>query len=225
MPETPTFPTARFAFDEQEIDIERRTISGGTAISGEEDLIETDGGGRVFAEFMAGPLLEREDNLAWRAIGTRFGSGTVPIIVPFCDCEHQPYGNEHLVTHSDDSPFSDESEYSGGGPLATASANAALRATTISLDIDFPQALLGGEWFSIEHPTKGWRAYNIMTVVAQDDTTATVTFLPPLREAVTEGDVVDFAEPRCLMRVDGRPPRKIEIGRYGEAAIRFVEAP
>lgn len=220
-----TFPTARFAFDEQEVDIEHRTISGGIALSGEEDVIETDGGGRVFAEFANGPLLERADQLAWRALGTQYGSGTVPIIVPFCDRLHQPYGNEHLVPHSDDSPFSDDSEYSGGGPIATASADAALRATTISLAIDFPQELLGGEWFSIDHPEKGWRAYNIATIVSQSDSAATVTFGPPLREAVAAGETVDFNEPRCLMRVDGRPSRKLEIGVYGEASIRFVEAP
>lgn len=220
MPSTPTFPTSRFAFDEQEIDIERRTISGGVSLAGEEDVIETDGGGRVFAEFAGGPLLEREDNLAWRAIGTRFGSGTEPIIVPFCDRLHQPYGYEHSVPHSDDTPFDDDSEYSGGGPVASVAADAALRATTLSLTLDLPQDLIGGEWFSINHPTKGWRAYNIATVDG-----STVTFRPPLREAVTAGDTVDFDNPRCLMRVDGRPPRRIEIGQYGEASIRFVEAP
>lgn len=225
MPATPTFPTSRFAFDEQEIDIERRTISGGIALSGEEDIIETDGGGRVFAEFAGGPLLEREDQLAWRAIGTQFSGGATQIIVPFCDPLHQPYGGDHLAPHSDDSPFSDDSEYSGGGPTATAAADAALRATTLSLSILLGQALLGGEWFSIEHPTKGWRAYNIATVTDQTDTTATVTFRPPLREAVEAGDHVEFADPRCLMRIDGRPGRALEIGKYGEAAIRFVEAP
>ncbi len=224
MAEVAIFPTARFSFDEQEVDIERRTVSGGTALSGEEDVIETDGGGRVFAEFASGPLLERADQLAWRAITTRFGSGTVPVIVPFCDRLHQPYGNEHDVTHSDGSTFDDGEEYSGGGPVASVVVDAALRATTLTLDVELAQPLIGGEWFSIEHPTKGWRAYNVQTVEGDDDA-LTVTFSPPLREAVSAGDPVDFHEPRCLMRVDGRPPRKIEIGRYGEAAIRFVEAP
>lgn len=225
MPDTPVFPTALFAFDEQEIDVERRTITGGVSLSGFEDVIETDGGGRVFAEFANGPLLEREHQLAWRAIGARFGGGTVPIIVPFCDKLHQPYGGEHLVPHSDDTTFSDETEYEGGGPAATVAESALLRATTISLAINFAQELIGGEWFAIDHPTKGWRAYNIATIVEQDATSAVVTFLPPLREAVSVGEVVDFAEPKCTMRVDGRPPRRLEIGRYGEASIRFVEAP
>lgn len=214
------FPTARFAFDEQEVDLERRTISGGISLSGEEDVIETDGGGRVFAEFANGPLLQREDQLAWRAIGTQFGAGTVPIIVPFCDKLHQPYGNEHLVPHSDDTPFSDDSEYEGGGPTATVTTAAALRATSLDISITAAQPLIGGEWFSILHPVKDWRAYNIATVEG-----STITFRPPLREAVAAGTELDFAEPKCLMRVDGRPMRRLELGRYGEASIRFVEAP
>lgn len=235
MPDPVTFPTSTFAFDEQEIDIERRTISGGTSISGEEDVIETDGGGRVFAEFASGPLLERETVLAWRAIKTRFDGGTESIIVPFCDPLHQPFGEAgsdpfdsatygHQVPHSDDAPFADDSLYVGGEPTASARAAAALRATTIELNTSFNRDLVGGEWFSIEHPVKGWRAYRIATIVSQSPG-AVVTFRPPLREAVEAGEIIDFANPRCLMRIDGRPDARLELGRYGEAAIRFVEAP
>lgn len=225
MPETPTFPTALFAFDEQEIDIERRSISGGVALSGDEDIIETDGGGRWFAEFANGPLLDREPTLAWRALTAQFSGGATEIVVPFCDPLHQPYGNDHDVTHSDDTPFGDETIYSGGGPVASAAEAAALRATTLVLAISFARPLIGGEAFSIKHATKGWRAYRVVAIAAQDSDSATVTFRPPLREAVSAGEPVDFNEPRCLMRVDGRPSNRIELGRYGEAAIRFVEAP
>lgn len=220
-----TFPTALFAFDEQEIDIERRSLSGGTALSGEEDTIQIDGGGRWFAEFANGPLLEREHTLAWRAITALLEEGATQIIVPFCDPLHQPYGNEHDAPHSDGTPFSDDTIYSGGGPVASMAAAAALRATTLNLAITLAQPLIGGEHLSIEHPTKGWRAYRVVTIPEQTETTATVTVRPPLREAVTAGEVVDFANPRCLMVQQGRASTKTEIGLYGEAAIRFVEAP
>lgn len=225
MPEAPTFPVCLFAFDAQEIDLERRTISGGTSINGEEDVIATDGGGRWFADFMDGPLIERETVLAWRAFTALAEEGVQEIIVPFCDPMHQPYGNEHLVPHSDDSEFEDETEYEGGGPVASIAADAALRATTVSLNIAFDQELIGGEHFSIRHPTKGWRAYRVRTIVSQSATEAVVTFRPPLREAVTEGEEANFADPRCLMRVDGRPNNRLDLGNYGEAAVRFVEAP
>lgn len=221
----PIFPTALFAFDDQEIDLERRTISGGMSLANVEDTIQTDGGGRWFAEFANGPLLDREPVLAWRAFLLIAEEGAEVVEVPFCDPMHQPYGYEHSVPHSDDTPFDDESLYSGGGAIATAAADAALRATTLNLAITLPQPLVGGETFSIDHPTKGWRAYRVRTVESQTDEATTITFRPPLREAVTEGDAIDFVSPRCLMVQQGRASSSINLGRYGEAAIRFVEAP
>lgn len=224
MADYPTFPTALFAFDDQEVDIERRRLTGGTSLSGEEDEIQIDGGGRVFADFANGPLLEREVTLTWRAVKTLLDEGAV-FIVPFCDKLHQPYGNEHLVPHSDGTPFSDDTEFEGGGPRASLAAPAALRATTVQIFKEFDPLLIGGEWFSINHPGKGWRAYRIATVEAQGETTATIGFRPPLREAAEEGAEIDFANPRCLMKQQGATSTRTEIGRYGEAAIRFVEAP
>lgn len=219
MPDYPTFPTALFAFDDQEVDIERRRLTGGTALSGEEDEIQIDGGGRIFADFANGPLLEREHNLAWRAIKTLADEGAV-FIVPFCDKLHQPYGNEHLVPHSDNAEFADDTDYSGGSAIATITAPAALRATVITITGAFSQPLIGGEWFSIDHPAKGWRAYRIASIDG-----SSISFRPPLREAVQAGDEADFSEPRCLMKQQGQASARMEIGRYGEAAIRFVEAP
>lgn len=221
----PVFPTALFAFDDQEIDLERRVISGGVSLAGEEDTIATDGGGRWFAEFANGPLIERSPVLAWRAFTLIAEEGAQQVIVPFCDPMHQPYGDEHSVTHSDDTPFEDETEYEGGGAIATVATAAALRATTMTLDITLPQPLLAGETFSIEHPTKGWRAYRIRTISDQSDTSVTFTFRPPLREAVTIGEVADFNDPRCVMVQQGRAGSSLNLGRYSEAAIRFVEAP
>lgn len=219
------FSTARFAFDEQEVGLERRTISGSVALSGDEDVIAVDGGGRVFAEFAGGPLLEREEMLAWRAFAALAEEGANEFIVPFCDPEHQPYLTDHVVAHEDGSEFEDDPDYIGGGVTPQVFAAAVLRATTLSLLITPNRMLLGGEWLSIQHETKGWRAYKIAEMVEQDTTTAVVKVRPPLREAVQAETPVDFANPRCLMRVEGRVSTRTELGRFGEAAVRFVEAP
>lgn len=221
---TPTFPTSRFAFDEQEIDLERRVISGGVSLGGAEDMIATDGGGRWFGEFMNGPLLDREDTLAFRALTALLDEGVTPIIVPFCDPYHQP-GGTSLVPHSDDTPFGDDSLYAGGTAWAELSADAALRATTLELNNSLPEELIGGERLTIVHETKLERAYKIAQIVEQTATTATVIIRPPLREATAAGTEVDFNNPRCLMVQQGRAPTRLELGRYGEASIRFVEAP
>lgn len=220
-----TFPTALFGFLDQEIDIERQTLKGGTALSGDEDKVSTDGGGRVFADFSSGALVDRDKVLAWRALATILEEGVTPIVVPFCDIRHQPYGGEHVVPHSDDTFFSDGSGYSGGGPVAHTAAGLALRATAATFSISLPQPLIGGEWFSMQHATKGWRAYKVRTVVSQDDDTVAITFRPPLREAVDEGQIVDFENPRCLMTADGRPGTRLINRRQNDAAVRFVEAP
>lgn len=219
------FPTSRFGFLEKEVNIERQTLKGGTALNGEQDLVSTDGGGRVFAEFSQGNLVDREKVLALRAMTTLLEEGVTRVIVPFCDTRHQPFGGEHRVTHDDGTPFSDGARYVGGGPAATMAGAAPLRATTVSMNVFLAQPLLGGEWFAIEHPNKGWRAYRIAQVHVQANGVATVSFRPPLREAVPDGAMVDFKDPRCLMVVDGQVNNRLSNGRYSEAAIRFVEAP
>lgn len=218
------FPTCLFAPNDVQVDFERRTISGGEAISGEEDLIATDGGGRVFAEFADPYLDDPKVAKAWRAIDAYLDGGAVPIIVPFCDGRHQPTLGPVNTVHSDGTPFSDESEYVQGDAYGQVAADAALRATTLQLsDLILPEALVGGEWLSIDHPTMRWRAYRIAEVVAFDAGTATVKIRPPLREAVTAGTAVDFAEPRCVMRVENGLPSPTSLGFVNAPAVRFVE--
>ena len=221
----PVFPTSRFGFLEQEVDLERQTLRGATALSGEQDIVSADGGGRVFAEFAGGSLIDRPVVLAWRAILAILEEGVTRVIVPFCDKRNTPYGNEHLVPHSDGTPFSDGTLYAGGGPVASTSADMALRATEATLGISFARSLIGGEWFGIEHPNKGWRAYKVREVFEQTGSTARVAFIPPLREAVPAGTPADFANPRCLMVQDGRASTRTQQHRYTDAAIRFIEAP
>lgn len=220
------FPTCLFAPDGIEADIELRTISGGRALNDDEDLIATDGGGRVFAQFDNAYLDEPEVALAWRAASAYLDGGATPIIVPFCDARHQPTDGRVTVTHSDGTPFDDESEYSQADSDVTLAADAALRATTLYLAITtLPRSLLGGEWLSIDHTTKRHRAYRIKEITAQDATTATVKISPPLREATTAGTIVDFANPRCVMRLDGEMRSPTMLGYAEGSAIRFVEHP
>lgn len=214
------FPTHIFGFLAKEVNIERQTLKGGTALSGEQDTVSTDGGGRVFAEFGDGSLVDRSANLAWRAVVTLLEEGVTAFDVPFCETRFTPYGGSSGVPHSDGSPFSDGSLYEADGGVASISTNAALRATTVQMTLALPQPLIGGEWFAIRHANKGWRAYRVSRISG-----ASISFRPPLREAVTVGEVVDFMHPRCLMVADGRPGTPAQYGRLGQAAIRFVEAP
>lgn len=216
------FPTDLFAPEGVEADIDRQTMSGGTSLSGAEDLAQTDGGGRVFAEFGSFYLDEPEVALAYRALSALSDGGVTPFIVPLCDCRHQPSSGTVTVPFSDDTPFSDETEFAQSGTSVTLAADAALRATTIQIAIEtLPRELLGGEWFSIDHTVHRHRAYRIAEIVEQDETSATIKFRPPLREATEAGAAVSF-EPRCVMRVDGEMRSPTSFG-YPDASLRLVE--
>lgn len=214
-----TFPTGRFGFMQQEVDIERQTLSGGTSISGATDHIAADGGGRVFAEFGGGELIDRDRVLLWRAMLAALDGGATEMVVPFCDARHQPYGLATSAPYGDNAPHSDGSPFSQAGAVGTVTAAAPLRATSLSFNGTLGRPLIGGEWFAIEHPSKGWRAYRVRTVTADG-----VTFRPPLREAVAIGETIDFANPRCLMVQDGRASSALVAKRQTTAAIRFIEA-
>lgn len=219
------FPTCLFAPNEFQADLERRTVSGGGSLSGDEDIIATDGGGRVFVE-IGDPYLDDADAaLAWRALDAYCDGGARAIIVPFCDGRHQPTQGFSDTPHSDGSTFSDETEYSQGDASGEVAADAALRATVLQLsDLAMARPLMGGEWLSIDHPTMRWRAYRIAEITAQDADagTATVSIRPPLREATAAGTPVDFALPRCVMRPEGGLPSPTSIG-YASGSARFVE--
>jgi hypothetical protein len=213
------FPICLFSPDGVDADIDRRTVSGGTALSGEEDLIATDGGGRVFVEFSNFYLDDPQVALAYRALSAGSDGGATPFVVPFCDSKHQPTIGTITVPHSDDTPFSDDSEYEQFDASAVVASDAALRATAMTLtEIELARDLVGGEWFTIVHPVHGDRAYRLIEVDGP-----AIKFRPPLREAVTAGTAVDFANPRCVMRLDGEMRSPVTLGFADGPGARFVE--
>lgn len=134
-----TFPTSLFGFKSQDVDIERQVLSGSTSLSGETDVVAIDGGGRVYAEFGEGDLIDRDKVLAWRALLTILEEGVTEMVVPFCDIRHQPFGGEHHVTYGDGATHSDGTLFAGGGPFGETTAPAALRATSLQFNGAFSQ--------------------------------------------------------------------------------------
>lgn len=203
------FHPCQFSFDDQDIRREGMTASGGRSLSGYEDVIRTDGGGFIVAEFTNGETWEREDTLAWRALTDGMDGGAIPVVVHFCDRLHQPIGDAYTVPGT---------TYATKGAQASATTAAALRATSLRLAIVSEKPLVGGEWFTIVHPTWGERAYRIIDI--QGDT---IQIRPPLREAIAAGTPLDFDDPRCRMRLSGAPSNATNIGRFQAVAARFVE--
>lgn len=216
------FPTHLFGFSDIDPDIDRRTITGGAALSGSEDVIATDGGGRVFVEF-GDPYLDEPDLArAWRAISDVLQGGVTPVIVPLADLRHQQ-GREVRVPRS--LPFWTEAEYATGTSGVTLAADAALRATTLQLAFAYVPfvPLQAGIWLSIDHATIRHRAYRIAEVVSQSGTAATVKLSHPLRIATTAGLAVELTDPRCVMRLEGEMRSPTNFGFASGGQIRFVE--
>lgn len=133
------------------------------------------------------------------------------------------------IPHSDGSLFSDGSGYSQDAVTATiepALANAGivtLNVTGASRDIRW------SDWFSVNHPTKGWRAYRNWEIISKTGTTTKTYVLaisPALREAVTVAQEARFSRPLCAMKFPHGFTLPFSARRYWkhEADIKFEEA-
>jgi hypothetical protein len=123
------------------------------------------------------------------------------------------------VPFSDGSAFDDGSEFDASPVTATVVADTPLRATSLTFDQVGLSALQGGEEFTVV-TASGPRMHRIIEVggtIAQP----TVSFIPPLREAVIEGQALDFNRPRCAMKmVQMSVPRE---GRFATVDASFIE--
>lgn len=210
-----TFHPCPFQFKTTNIRRTGNVVDGGESLSGISDDNETTGGGFLVAEFSNGSTRDKAGGNAWRAV-TDLDGGEVLIVMLCAERLFQPVGAFQEVTHSDGTPFDDDTPYVGGGLSFETTADAALRAT--SLQITGAADLIGGELFSIEHPNWGWRAYRIRAIQS-----GVISFRPPLREAVPAGTELEFYTPRCQMKMKGSSGNETTIGKYTNCAISFEE--
>lgn len=109
--------------------------------------------------------------------------------------------------------------------VATVTADAALRATTVELTAT-AGTIVRGAPFSIDHGGDvGVRLYQ----VRKDNGDGTFAILPPLRAAVAALDAVDadFAAPKCRMRLDdpnGQAWPVMQPDLSARVSIQFQEA-
>lgn len=218
--------------------------SPGTTASSVATLVRTDGGGFWSCTMtdvslsgrqgstLAGKARQRESTLLWRAVRQIANGGVNALIVPRNDALFRPWpaGVSQTIglniPHDDDALFSDDSGYYQSIIDITADA-ADLRDTSLDITINYAGELLGGESFSIQHDTMDWRLYEISTVDMTSDNTATITFNPPLREAIPNGTQLEFDRPRCKMRLAATNSMDLSVKpwTFNTASVGFVEAP
>lgn len=223
------WPRRKLCGPVRSIDPVFRNTSGG---AGRGPVVASDAG--VWkASFGSIPVLQRQghDDIAlWQAISTLLEGRAGEIAVPIETRGRRPLpagvsdndiDTEEQVAHDDDSLFDDGTGYVNSWIEAELAADAALRATTLSLAKGACGTLVPGMDFSI-----GVRLYRIRTVVAQTAATATVTINFPLREAAAAGMFCDFALPVCLMRLASDQEMDLAIERNKRAfpTVNLVEA-
>lgn len=203
-------------------------------------IIRSDGGGfwtcsMSDVSLSGGGSLRGKDRqkvsaLLWRAVRQICDGGVNPIVVPRNDAFFRPWPSGLVnsavlnIPHDDDALFDDGSGYYQSAIDITCAAKAE-RATSLDLTINVAGDLQGGESFSIEHPTMGWRLYEIATVVYSDDSHARITFLPPLREDVEAGTQIEFDRPRCTMRLADTGSMDLSVApwTFNSASVQFIE--
>lgn len=226
-----TFPTHLFRPDSIKVTPVGVTVQGGESLSGEVDLLMTDGGGRWRIE-LGGIWLNTPDKIrAWRVWEDIFYSGVNRVLVPIADIRQtnrvitggvEVAPGPLAITGAD--PYVPEAVAYAVQPVTAVTVGAkALRATSMTVNITKGAPLRGGEFFSIDHATAGRRLYRVGRITARPTgTQATFDVRPPLREAVASDAAVDFSWPSLTCTVAPDADISPEIDRSGTAMVGVV---
>lgn len=220
---TPIFPAHLFNPGTVRSYIERKTLSGGTSLSGVEDTVIIDGGGRWVIEYGDISLSTSDGTAkAWDAWNGFLNAGTADVLVPFVTLETAPrpaLGTGLMPPsdlYTDDPVFPTTAQFMSPYIVATVAQAAPLRSTTVRIAMMRGAEITGGERVSF-----GDRGYRIRRKVGVD----TYQIEPPLRAPITQGMDANFDWPvtrcRAVPGEDWSPA--IEMGLFADTAIKFVE--
>lgn len=212
-------------------------VEGGRTLSGLTSAADMTGGGLVAVKYSNVQLSNaRPDALRyWSWLGAYLSGGVRSIIVPLLVDRVSPLQDGLApvadVPHATGAVFSTGAGYRVGNVSAW-SAAAPLNAGTISFTVAGGATLFGGEWFELVHPTRGSRAYCIVSIDAQTaNADGTVTYVvgikPPLRDLIGAGAAVSFHRPKTRMRLAPGTRVEHEIEKFWQstsAEISFVES-
>lgn len=200
-------------------------IAGGQTGIGALPRARMDGGGVWQAQYDQINLREAAHVRLWREHEWKADNGVQPLVVPLCDAR-QAAPIASGVPHSDGALFGDGVGYSYGGSPVTIGANAALRATTLTLTAAEAAVLVdAGQFFSIEHAVQGKRLYGIRSIESRVGLNTVVTIRPPLRQAVTAGDAIVLDDLGCVMVLQTADAMDLTLimRRFAAPSATFVE--
>lgn len=217
---TPLWPIEVLPPRNLALDIAPRSLAAPSSVSGVTQVVSSDAGIWKIT-YDAVPVVDEQRVKAWRAIANllegRLGSILVPITRFY---QPVPEGAEPLydqLPHSDDSFFDDDTGYVGRVIDVVTVGTMALRAVSGTVAVNYAGQIEPGQHFSV-----GERLYRVRSF---DADTGTITFRPPLREAVPAGTNLEFDSPVCRMRLasDDAMDLNLELGRFGFPTVQFIE--
>lgn len=201
--------------------IAMKTISGGVSLSGEEDVIVTDGGGRWEISFSGIGLDDPSLLRTWDAWLDHLDGGTVCLVpVPSLEIAPRPYLGLHPSDPSDivaDHPvFPTSVEFAEPYITAQAAGATVLRATQLAITVTRGAELSGGEKFSV-----GGRLHRVGENLGGN----LWKIAPPTREPIASGAALNFDWPLLQCRMQpGDFSAPVEWGQFADGQITFVEA-
>jgi hypothetical protein len=220
------FPVHLFNPTSIKAGVVENVISGGTSLSGDEDVISTDGGGRWQITYGGISLRSLENERKWDAWVSHLAGGGRAIYAPLLSLRTAPRPiaggiiARPSAIYADDAYFPTEVYFASPYIVAETVGAALLRATTLTISVTLGARVQGGEKFSVDG-----RAYKIERVTARSGQEATCVISPPLRAAIASGTAVEFGWPyvqaKAAVGQDLIPD--MAFGRNGTVSITFVE--
>lgn len=200
------------------LDLTTPSRSGGQSVTGQEQVVVS-GASRWALTFTDVPVRTREQIQSWRAIEAQLDGRANAILVPVYDWGRAPALPDR-VPFADGVPFSDGAEFRQAVTAIALAANATVNATVLQVTWNGP-APAAGQHFSL-----GQRVYRVARVDLGSMTgTGRLTIRPWLRDAWSAGTMLNFTNPRCLMRLakDDGMSLDLEFWRLGHPGVEFVE--
>jgi hypothetical protein len=194
-----------------EIDTPGSSIDPPRALSGLATGIDFAGGGLWTVTYRGIGIFSRQSHRHFNRLRMHLTGGVQAIVIPLVTDYIAPTITDdgpiwiEGITHSDGSLHSDGAGYREATIKARLNNGAALNASTVRIKVDTGGELIGGEIFSLYHPIRGYRCYQIGEI---DDVVPnggepiyTVEIKPPLREASTTSDSMRFVRPLLTVRL------------------------
>lgn len=199
-------------------------VSGGTALDGDETVIQTDGGGRWQISYSGIVLRTPQMIRKWDA-WTSYMPGRA-FLVPLVSMltAPRPHAGGSVARPSsitsDDDYFPEDVRYAVPHIVAETVGDATLRAAQLTINVTQGARIEGGEKCSING-----RGFKIERVLSRNGQQATVIVSPPSREAIPAGSAVNFDWPvvQCRLAMGQDLTPSLAYGRRDEMAISFVE--